>query len=403
LCEVADQFDFVLHATPVNAHQQGEEFRRRRGDYAPKFVYRPLPFNPHLLKRELFKIRLENIDDPTLALLLSERHQELDRQITMLADRGTANFLYGSLQVYGAVEDWLLELARQLIVLLPARERGRRDEWIGARELALLAEAEFDRYRGDAEFKPTIEFRDDIASGVMISRDRLLISTDMQVAVRRVPALLHHEIGTHLVTYFNGLSQPLRQLSTGLAGYETLQEGLAVLSEYLCGGLSNDRLRTLAARVMACHAVTQGASFVETCRLLRAECGLRSQVAFTTTVRAHRSGGLTKDAIYLRGLHELLQYLRDGHRLEPLLVGKIALRHVPFLRELRRREIVRAAPLRPRYLDEPEAIRRLEACRTMTVLELASAPNAWDDKARDDKTRKGKAWEGEAPAEPGSG
>jgi uncharacterized protein (TIGR02421 family) len=296
----------------------------------------------------------------------------LDRQITMLADRDTPNFLYGSLQIYGPVDHGLAGLAWQLLQKLPRRQRRPRTAWIGARELAALAEVEFERYRGQAHFQPKLEFRDDIASGVMVSRDRLLISPGMHVAAQRVPALLDHEIGTHLVTHFNGLAQPLRQLSTGLAGYETLQEGLAVLAEYLAGGLDIQRLRTLAARTVACRSVQDGASFIETFRVLRARCELADDVAFTTTVRAHRGGGLTKDAIYLRGAHEVLAYLRDGHRLEPLLVGKFALRHLPMLRELRRREIVRAAALRPRYLDEPQARRRLERARSLSVIELAS-------------------------------
>ncbi|NIQ16470.1 MAG: DUF1704 domain-containing protein, partial [Candidatus Dadabacteria bacterium] len=67
----------------------------------------------------------------------------------------------------------------------------------------------------------------------------------------RVEALLQHEIGTHALTYFNGLSQPFKQLCIGLSGYEELQEGLAVLAEYLVGGLSKPRLRLLAGRVVA--------------------------------------------------------------------------------------------------------------------------------------------------------
>ena len=39
----------------------------------------------------------------------------------------------------------------------------------------------------------------------------------------------------------HGRSQPFQQLYVGLAGYEALQEGLAVLSEYLVGGLSRPR------------------------------------------------------------------------------------------------------------------------------------------------------------------
>ena len=65
----------------------------------------------------------------------------------------------------------------------------------------------------------------------------------------RVGASLQHEVGTHLVTYYNGLEQPLRLLHVGLAGYDETQEGLAVLAEYLVGGLSRSRLRTLAERV----------------------------------------------------------------------------------------------------------------------------------------------------------
>ncbi len=59
-----------------------------------------------------------------------------------------------------------------------------------------------------------------------------------------------HEVGTHILTYCNGLRQPIRQLRVGLAQNDQLQEGLAVFSEYLVGGLNNDRLRLIAARVI---------------------------------------------------------------------------------------------------------------------------------------------------------
>jgi hypothetical protein len=49
---------------------------------------------------------------------------------------------------------------------------------------------------------------------------------------------MQHEVGTHVLTHHNGLAQPLTQLASGLAGYEELQEGIAVLAEYLAGGLS---------------------------------------------------------------------------------------------------------------------------------------------------------------------
>ena len=33
-------------------------------------------------------------------------------------------------------------------------------------------------------------------------------------------ALIHHEVGTHLVTQVNGMAQPVKVLGTGLAGYD---------------------------------------------------------------------------------------------------------------------------------------------------------------------------------------
>ena len=39
-------------------------------------------------------------------------------------------------------------------------------------------------------------------------------------------------------------------------------------------------------------------------------------------MRVFRSGGMTKDAIYLRGLVELLEHLGAGGSLDPLWLGK---------------------------------------------------------------------------------
>ena len=43
--------------------------------------------------------------------------------------------------------------------------------------------------------------------------------------------------------------------------------------------------------------------------------------------------------------------------LEPLLIGKISSNHVPIIRELQARKILKPLTLRPRYLENPKAIR----------------------------------------------
>jgi uncharacterized protein (TIGR02421 family) len=127
----------------------------------------------------------------------------------------------------------------------------------------------------------------------MCSDGDLLIGRDARLPRSRIDALLHHEVGTHLLTYYNGLVEPFKLLHTGLAGYDSFQEGLAVLSEYLVGGLSKPRLRLLAARVVAVHMMLQGATFVETFRALTREFGFNQRIAYTITMRVYRGGGFT--------------------------------------------------------------------------------------------------------------
>jgi uncharacterized protein (TIGR02421 family) len=163
----------------------------------------------------------------------------------------------------------------------------------------------------------------------------------------------------------------LRLLKVGLAGYDGLQEGLAVLAEYLVGGLSRGRLRTLAARVVATDQMIRGTPLTETFRVLTQEHGFQPRPAYTIALRVYRGGGLTKDAVYLRGLMEMVEYIRRNGDLEPLFIGKLAMDHIPIVRELLLRGVLRPPPLRPRYLDDPQAANRLQRLRqTANALDL---------------------------------
>jgi uncharacterized protein (TIGR02421 family) len=205
----------------------------------------------------------------------------------------------------------------------------------------------------------------------MVSRGNLLVSDQSQIPSSRVEALIQHEVGTHVLTYHNGRAQKMRHLYTGFAGYDALQEGLAVLAEHLVGGLSRPRLRLLAARVVAARLMVDGASFVETFRALDRGYGFARRTAFVITMRTYRSGGLTKDVVYLRGLLQILDYLARGGDLEPLFVGKIATQHLPVIRELRWRGVLTEPPLLPRYLSSADALDRLGKLRRgASVLQL---------------------------------
>ncbi len=199
----------------------------------------------------------------------------------------------------------------------------------------------------------------------MVSGRDLIVGSAAQIPIHRAHALLQHEIGTHLVTHVNGSYQPIRIMAAGLARSEETQEGLAVLAEHLVGGLSPYRLRQLAGRVVAVHEMVTGRSFADVHQRL-VGAGFSPSSAFTTTMRAFRSGGLTKDAIYLRGLVDLLEHLADGGNLDLLWLGKMSLEDLPLVGELAERGAIQAPRLLPRYLAEPASVSRLERAAGLT-------------------------------------
>lgn len=372
LAEVSNQFDFLPSITPTNTDEAWFAFRRKRYAVMPEFTYRPLPIEPSQLKRSLFRIPIERVSDPVLAQLFRSQQNELDRKLTMLDERGTDIFFYGSLMSYGKVDEKLYAEAQSILSSFPRRSRdSSKGGFVDASEFASIAGRRIEEYkRAYPDLTSKVLVREDTA-GLMVSRGNLLIGRSVRTPRARVDPLIAHEVGTHIVTYFNGRAQPFRQLYVGLPNYDELQEGLAVLAEYLVGGLSKPRMRLLAARVIGAKALIDGASFVDVFRILNSEHGFERRTAFGITMRLYRSGGYTKDAVYLRGLLRVMDYLRQGGDIEPLFLGKFGMEHLPIINELQSREVLKRPVIRAHYLDLPETAKRLQKLRDgVSVLKL---------------------------------
>lgn len=376
LGEIGDAFDLLLHLTPTNAEAAWNAFHGDKFEHPPEFHYRARTVDPADLKRRLYRIPIDRIEDPALHSFFEGKRDELDRQITMIGDRGTSRVLYGSLQVYGLPEPELMEQAHRILDSIPAHTPDDAvSNSVDAETFAHHARTELVRLKGAMPDLPaTVQLRDDVP-GLMVSRGHLLVGQDTQVPKARIEATIQHEIGTHIVTYYNGLSQPFRQLHTGSAGYEELQEGMAVLAEFLTGGLSRRRLRLLAGRVLAVDHMARGADFVDTFRMLHDRQGFSQKSAYTTAMRVYRGGGLTKDIVYLRGVTRLLKEIAQGAALADLLIGKIAFDDLDVISELRWRKVLKPAPLRPAYLDNPAAkqrLRRIASEKCTDLLDLVA-------------------------------
>ena len=361
LDSIARSFDYLLSLSPINTQEAMARFLAQGGEKPPKFRYRPLTVDPDIAKRELYEIDLSLLEDPLLERLLSEKRREVDYQLTLLATRNTPAFRPASMLLYGAVSPQLLSDAHAILASVQPGSTGGAT--IGAGEVAAAARALVERYRSvDERFEAKIEVRDDV-SGLLVSGDRLMISSATSMAKARLDALLSHEVSVHLLTYFNGAAQGLTIFRTGLAQYEGIQEGLGVFAEWAVGGLTNARLRLLAGRVVAVEAMIDGADFIGVYRRLTSDLGFNKKSAFDTTARVFRSGGFAKDAIYLKGFREVVDRVATGASLDAFWLGKIAPEHVDAIEELLLRGLLHAPVFLPEFLARASAQRRIARLR----------------------------------------
>ena len=371
ISSISEKMDFILRVSPVNSTEQWIKFQENKFRKIPDFSYRLISLDPEIEKRKLYSVRLENIEHPTLAFLLREKRMELEKQLIMLEERGTSQFMHTSQSIFGQVQDDLKSAAAALL----NDEFPNEDidyETVGAVAFARAAEAELDKYR---PYFPglnlTVKIKDNV-NGLIVSGPELSIGKDLFINKARMNALLQHEVGTHMLTYCNGHAQPLHLMYAGFADYEQTQEGIAVLSEYLVGGLDINRLKLLAARVMAVDSMVNGADFIETFDILTRKYGFKEYTAYNISMRVHRGGGYTKDAIYLKGLMEILQFLKGGGDFSQLYGGKFALKHLPLVDELTHLGILQK-PRLPAFLETPEAIEKLNKLKQgLTLKDLVT-------------------------------
>jgi len=369
LTEIERELNLLLNVTPTNGAEAWTDFERSGFESVPTLQSRPLDFGPDLVKRDLYNVEIERVEDPALNSLFRAKRDEIARQITLLEDRDTSRFRYGTLQLYGRPGELLIATARSLLELIDPRPITSSS--VTATAFAEAARTELESYRSSYPgFPVAVEVRDDVAD-LMVSFGTLLIPATAGFREDRVEPLIQHEVGTHVLTYRNGDAQPLKLLAVGLPSYEETQEGLAVLAEYLVGGLDPRRTRVLAARVVAASMMLADADFIEIFKHLTDDHGFAPRTAWSVTSRATYGGGSTKDIMYLRGIERVLGYFAEGGSIDPLLAGKLSLDHVPIVEDLIQQGVLETPWARPRWLSAPGAEERLERVREgMTAADL---------------------------------
>ncbi len=363
LTRIESSYQFLLLVAPVNIQSMRKEFFESDFKNLMDYHYRLLPIDPDLLKRKLYNLKIDEIDDPAISFLFEEKRRELDIQISMLNERGTRDFFFNSIRLYREVNNSLLATAEKILNEVPESFTTDDGDLLDAKEFSAMARKEFEYFQSqDKDFSSKVHMRNDV-NIIMVSRGELYIPSDYKLTRTEANALIQHEIGTHVLTCYNGSKQPLTQMAVGLADYDPLQEGIAVLSEYLGGNLTGNRLRILAGRVVAGAAIIRGQDFKGIFSLLFNDFNFSKERAFNITSRIMQGGGFIKDIIYLKGLVDLIEYLKKGGELKPLLAGKFAISHLHVIEELTQRGILKEPILTPRYLETAEYKERINLIR----------------------------------------
>lgn len=328
--------ELLAFINPLNIAQERKKFFKEKYKYEPQFKYRKVRFDTYKLHRLFFSQRLKDIDDLVIRDLYKDvvyTYSGMVHCIETISEPGN-RFYFNSLRFYGTPTDKMVENAK--FILHHKDEENLQEKRYQNTISTQDAIDFFEDYKKVYEFDFSIKTSNAMSAAAMVSnKDRaLILKKNHLFSQHQLNVLAHHEIGVHLVTTFNAIEQPLKIFGNGFPNNVETQEGLAVFAEYMSGNLTVTRLRELAYRVIATDSLIKGNNFVETFNLIHNQYGLDRDKAFNITLRVHRGGGFTKDALYLSGLQKIYSRYQSGVSMESLLMGKCSLEYMSSIERL---------------------------------------------------------------------
>ncbi len=332
LNRLVKNIELLNYINPLNINVEKKKFFSSKYNYEPNFHYPKIKFDGYKLHRLLFSNRLERIEDNDIRQLYEDIIYEYSGLIECIETIGHGRkFYFNSLKSFGTPTEKDIENAKFILRfddtdtedLLPIHD-------------VHFAKNYFEEFSKRYDFQYNIKISNNLSAAAMVlnNTQTLVLRKNHKYSNNQLKVLSNHEIGVHMVTTFNGLSQPLKVFSNGFPNNVETQEGLAVYSEYMSGSLTMYRLRELAFRVIAVDSLSKGYSFTDTFDLLHAQHKLDRDKAFSITQRVHRGGGFTKDHLYLRGLRNVYKYAKSQKDLRPLLMGKTCMSYLPTIEKL---------------------------------------------------------------------
>ena len=341
LYKLTKTLEVLSYVTPKNLDVEQKKFLSNGGSKNPVFKYNQIVEHPFEFKRKLYSIPLEKIKDITIAKMYRDVVKSYSDKVDMLHTIGEDKFFYNSLRYFGQPNELDLKHAH---FILNCPDDYTNERLLEIEEVKKIFEDEISNYG----FKANVEITKNVTAEIMVLnyKRKVLLKHGVKLPEDSVKALVHHEIGVHMVTTMNAIEQPLNVFKLGFPTNTFTQEGIAVLTEYLSGHLSIKRLKELALRVVAVDMMVNGSDFKDVYHTLVNKYKMEQEGAFIVATRIFRGGGFTKDFLYLKGFIEILKYYQAGNALDPLLIGKNSIAYVEVFKEM----IERKLAIPPKYV-----------------------------------------------------
>jgi len=336
---------------PINYNIEKKRFFSHKFRINPQFKYKQLNINPYKFKSALYRLPIDDIVDITLLKLYRAAVDTLAIKVEMLSTVGTNDFIYNSLKYYGEPTEndkknaaFILHLNEDLSL-----NTEKEDEAVPLDKVVQAFKDAGASYGLDVK----VELSNKIVAHALVNNLKIVVNKNLRISAQELRALINHELGVHILTMYNALEQPLDILKIGLPFNTLTQEGLAILSEYLCGALSIKRLKIISLRVVAVTLMLQGYDFKHVFMVLVDEYKIDPNDAFSMTARVFRGGGFTKDYLYLRGFKLAYKAYTSGVNLFDLLIGKTSFQYHNEVKELIERNILVPPKYKTHSLIEP--------------------------------------------------
>lgn len=331
--KIDGEIRLLSYLKPINLQDEHNKFLVDP-TYNPQFKYRPLKFNPRNLYTRLNRIEFP---DSPMGVLWRKKADEIKRKIELLEARGTDQFTQKSIQLYGAPDADLLNLAMEEIKKMPEKfpESGKILTVKEAKKLFEQAIEDFGLKGWSVKIKAEM-----VSDAIAGKENSVMLREGATFSEERLKGTIAHEIETHVFTAMNGSQQPYKIFQRGLADYLTTEEGLAVYNQEQTESSDTPKKYWPASSVIGIHKAINS-SFADVYAEL-VGLGFGIERSWKVALKAKRGiadtskpGAFTKDFVYFKGYRMILEFIKNGGDLKDLYYGKINLEDLDIVKKVK--------------------------------------------------------------------